>query len=282
VNWKIQYLEVKPTNTFNADQTNMYFSMANLYTLAERGAQTVSVKGADSTARLTVMLCASMDGGKMPAYIIYKGSTNKKGRITKELQGKVGYPEVMEYAVQPKAWMEEDKMIDWIDRVWGPYINNQQNDGVTYLILDECRTHLTGRVRCAFLTHRTEVDYIPGGYTSKLQMLDVGVNKPFKNNIRNEFDEWLVNARESIKPHRQDVAKWINNAWNSITVNNIKNSWRNCGIKFEEQGVEATISEDEYENGSIVSGNSDMSHDYSDDPLMGLPESFEIDTDNDE
>jgi DDE superfamily endonuclease len=38
----------------------------------------------------------------------------------------------------------------------------------------------------------TEVNYIPEGYASRLQVMDVGVNKPFKGYIKNELDDWLV------------------------------------------------------------------------------------------
>jgi hypothetical protein len=38
---------------------------------------------------------------------------------------------------------------------------------------------------------KTEVDYIPPGYTSKLQMLDVGVNRPFKIGMHMQFDDWV-------------------------------------------------------------------------------------------
>jgi DDE superfamily endonuclease len=157
----------------------------------------------------------------------------------------------MEYAVQQKAWMDEVKMIDWIERVWTPHIQRQQPDGVSYLILDECRTHLTAKVKDAFEKCNTEVDYIPGGYTSKCQMLDVGVNRPFKNNITNEFQNWMITTG-SDKPVRQDVSRWIDNSWNRITVDNIKNSWRKVGIRCEEDdGVE------EGEDNSFHSENDD-------------------------
>jgi DDE superfamily endonuclease len=229
VNWKIRLLDVKPANVYNADQTNVFYSMPSTYTLAQRGAKTVPIKGANSTSRLTVMLCANMEGGKVPPYLIFKGSVKERAPINRELSTKDGHPQNMEYAVQPKAWMDEAKMLDWIERVWKTHIQRQQPDGISYLILDECRTHLTAKVKEAFEKCNTEVDYIPGGYTSKCQMLDVGVNRPFKNNITDEFTRWMIRTGSS-KPSRQDVSRWIENAWNTITVDNIKNSWRKVGI----------------------------------------------------
>jgi DDE superfamily endonuclease len=139
----------------------------------------------------------------------------------------------MEYAVQKKAWMDEAKMIDWIERVCAPHIRRQQPAGIMYLLLDKFRTHLTAKVKDTFEKCGTEVDYIPGGYTSKYQMLDVGVNRPFKNNTVNDFTQWMINTG-SDKPTRHDVSGSINNSWNKISVDNIKNSWRKVGITFLE------------------------------------------------
>lgn len=46
--------------------------------------------------------------------------------------------------------------------------------------MDECKVH---RVKCctdAFSNCGTKCDFIPPGYTWKLQALDVGINRPFK------------------------------------------------------------------------------------------------------
>jgi hypothetical protein len=63
-----------------------------------------------------------------------------------------------------------------------PYFR-QQLAGVSYLFLDECHTHLTSKVKNSFEKCNTEVGYNPGGYTSKCQLLDVGLNGRFKYNI---------------------------------------------------------------------------------------------------
>lgn len=69
----------------------------------------------------------------------------------------------------------------------------------------------------------TQVDVIPGGYTGKMQILDKGINKPFKEKVQAAHIEWvLVNDG---KPKRHDVARWIAQAWEGITVNTITNTW---------------------------------------------------------
>jgi DDE superfamily endonuclease len=86
----------------------------------------------------------------------------------------------MEFGVQEKAWMDKPLMLEWIEKIWKPEVKDKQQ---AYLILDECRTHLTKSDQNAFAACQTEIELIPGGYTSKLQPMDVGINIPFKNNI---------------------------------------------------------------------------------------------------
>ena len=51
-----------------------------------------------------------------------------------------------------------------------------------------------------------EVDFIPGGYTGALQVLDKGVNKPFKQFVQHEYELWMVANQDGVKPARSDIA----------------------------------------------------------------------------
>jgi hypothetical protein len=93
--WKIKLLAVQPANVYNADQTNVFFSR---YTLADRGSRTVSIKGADSSARLTAMLCTNKDGGKVDPFLIFKGLVKNSGRLIKQL-------DQMERGVFAQRWV---------------------------------------------------------------------------------------------------------------------------------------------------------------------------------
>ena len=48
----------------------------------------------------------------------------------------------------------------------------------------------------------TEVEYIPEGSTSVLQVMNVGVNKLFKGFIWNKFNDWLIATYEEGKASR--------------------------------------------------------------------------------
>jgi DDE superfamily endonuclease len=134
------------------------------------------------------MLGASLTAGKLPPYIVFEGKAY--GRNSRELSAKNGYPPGVELAEQECAWSKEIIMLDLIDKVWHPFV--VKNKGILYLLLDNCPAHCTFMVRDAFSRCQTEIDYVLREYTSRLQVIDVGVNKPFKSYARNIFDDWLV------------------------------------------------------------------------------------------
>jgi DDE superfamily endonuclease len=145
----------------------IYFSPQPTITYAPTGLQTVSIQGAESSSRCTAMFCASMSGKKIPPFLISRGRNDKAGRIEWDLLRKAGYPEEMVYGVQEPAWMDKELMMEWIQKIW--HRLTQRSNKFTYLILNDCRLHLTAAVWKAFMDCNTKLDLIPAGYTSKIQ-----------------------------------------------------------------------------------------------------------------
>jgi hypothetical protein len=71
----------------------------------------------------------------------------------------------------------------------------------------------------------TQVDFVPAGYTGAVQILDKGINKPFKDYIKREQIQFMID-NPNRKPKRQHVARWIASSWESISVESITNTWR--------------------------------------------------------
>ena len=188
----------------------------------------MSVRQAKNSNRATVLLGVSLTGDKLPPFIIFKGKPGPTGRICREFRNvALNYPKTIEYQVQVKAWMDEITFLDWIERVWRPWCETKV--GMTYLILDEFSAHMTRRVQDALADCNTFVDFIIGGYTSKLQTCDVGINKPFKGFMRQQFEAFMVNNAE-VKPNRVDMSNWIDFAWKNVSEETIRNTWRRIGI----------------------------------------------------
>ncbi len=72
-------------------------------------------------------------------------------------------------STQSKVWMDEIRMLEWIEKIWAPYVGNGSNPAL--LSLDTFSGHLT---------KKSQAIVIPGGCTSVLQPLDVSINKPIQ------------------------------------------------------------------------------------------------------
>lgn len=244
---QIEMLNIPLENVANFDETNLDFSIEGGSTLDSKGAKSVAAKGAQSSDRATAFIGVSMTGECLTPYIIFKGSDKTTGRVWREFDSpNFSYPKQMKYAVQDNAWMDEKRMLDWVERVWKPWAATKK--GTTYLLMDEFAAHMTNNVKTAIFECDTEIDYIIGGYTSKLQVMDVGLNAPFKGEYRRQFEEFMVRSLTG-KPHRQDVAGWAWNAWQTIHTNMILNTWRRVlSWGDEEPSVEEEESNNEENN----------------------------------
>lgn len=210
----------------NADQTPLNFDMPSSRTVEQTGARTVHVRttGAEKQ-RCTVMLGVTADGRKLPPYVIFKRKTLPKGKL----------PPGIHVRVQEKGWMTADLMVDWVKTVWG------RRPGAllfpSLLVLDSFRGHLQESVRAKFKELRTDLAVIPGGLTSMLQPLDVSLNKPFKDNVRRLYAEWMAEGEHALtpggkikRPSVELLCSWVSEAWGMIDVNMVARSFKKTGI----------------------------------------------------
>ena len=131
-----------------------------------------------------------------------------------------------------KAWCDTRVMHQWIDDVWTEYttIHNEQ---LYYLLLDKFSVHSESTVINKLNSLSTEVVYIPSHCTSELQPLDVGINKPFKNQIRKQYKKWFRTNHNKDNPTRELVMSWVDNAIKYINTNPsiIHNAWKQVGYQ---------------------------------------------------
>jgi transposase-like protein len=252
-NYKVTLLDITLDDVFNVDQTNLPFNLENIYTWARRSSRSVAVPGVATAQRATVMLgCNATGSCKLKPFIVYKGASGVTGRIYQELRRRDGYSPDCEYAVQEKAWFNERIMLQWIDSIWRPLIETRQNRK-TYLLLDDFGVHLTRPVLTAFSDLRTEIEVIPAGYTARLQAMDVGLNKPFKNYSRKLFDTWLSQQPPNTKPHRRNASFWAAESWDSITVRTIQKTWNHIGLtSFRIDPIENVVDNNNNNNNNDV------------------------------
>ena len=116
------------------------------------------------------------------------------------------------YAVQDKARV--DRTIVWSGL--------KRCGGLTALTsLPQLSVHLVTYSVHAIQDCGTELDLILSGYTSKLQVLDVGVNKPFKDYMTPCHEHIRIVNASSTRMKRMNVSKWFNKSWKRVSEKSI-------------------------------------------------------------
>jgi len=154
------------------DETPLSFDMPSPVTIEKRGSKTVGIKttGHERT-NFTVILGCLADGTKLPAMCIFKLKT-----IPRDV-----FPLNVIIRVNEKGWCNEHEMHYWINNVWTRRSEVAKPESL--LVLDSFRGHLMDSVKFHFKENNTHLAVIPGGLTSKLQPLDVAINKSFKYKV---------------------------------------------------------------------------------------------------
>jgi hypothetical protein len=104
---------------WNMDETSVYFEPTQASTIDVVGRKHVPAKstGKEST-RATAALTVSASGAKLAPFLIFKAQHKKT--VWREVTKKSVYPQDVECSTKSFAWMDEELMLEWIERVWKP------------------------------------------------------------------------------------------------------------------------------------------------------------------
>jgi len=155
----------------NMDETAVFFESKSKTTVHTRGARMVPARDSGSSAkRATVCIAIAADGTKLPLLFVFKGSPGAQVQREIDRAGILG-------TVQKNGWMDERTTQIWFERVWRPYVDGHPR---SLLMLDHFSCHMQESLHNSLASVGTDLELIPGGYTSVLQPVDVGVAAPFK------------------------------------------------------------------------------------------------------
>ena len=227
------------------------------------GEKEIAVRtGGKEKLRITSVLTVFADGSKLPPLLIFKGQPTPKGkspaansieREFKNYKDRKGYayPRGMAYAVDPKGWHSQRVFDDvWVPQVWNRRPGRQGRLGGyrqpdTLLAWDDYTVHKTDASVKAMEESNTTLFHIPGGLTPKLQPCDGLVNKIFKANMARLYDDHMASKDVTRNdrgypepPSRGLVAQWVKKAWDALTPDEVRSSWRKAGLLLPFDGSE--------------------------------------------
>ena len=178
------------------DQTPLAFDFIGSRTYESKGAKTVFQKESRSgqdKRQCILQVTAYGDGvQRCRPLIIFHGA--EKGDSRRVAEVRRYYPEV-KVLWNPKAWANEKTMLQWVrknQKLSLPYssLNYSSKAEPQLIALDAFKAHLTPTVYTELKKQRTTLLAISGGCTGFVQPLDVSINKPLKDLIKEEQDAY--------------------------------------------------------------------------------------------
>ena len=219
----------------NMDKTPCPFSLHPNRTLAVQNSRTVTIRrSGNSTVRASAVLTVASDGSKLKPMLVFKGVPD--GRIaTRELPH---YPSSanVELFCQRQAWMDDDLMQHWINRILVPHLQQRNPGSEVIVILDRYSAHRSMRTRETLERLGIQLQILPAGSTSHVQPCNVGINKPFKDRLRKKWWDFMLQqgteASVFVNPCREDVTSWVDESWADIPEQIVRNSWNQRGYEY--------------------------------------------------
>jgi hypothetical protein len=214
-------------SVINIDEIGVLYDPQINFTLDIKGTIRVEIKNTNmAKQRITVILGIDFKHNiVMKPFIIFKGKT------TKCLKG-IMLSDKYDLSYQKNSWCTSEQFILFLKTL-------PRNEKIL-LIYDNFRGHLTQTI-----TDFLGVEYplvkvitLPPNTTPILQPLDVGINKPFKEHIKNKYIEWLIKYYDKNESHPKIsklernnlIAEWIKESWMKVCDETIINkSFNFCG-----------------------------------------------------
>ena len=166
------------------DETAVWHDMLSNTTVTNKGAKSVVLKTTGhEKSRVTVVLAAQANGGKLKPYIVFPGHKREVEKLKKDIDIK----NLCFVESTSNGWMNEDTTIHWINNVLKTFAFGSRR----LFAWDSYRAHLTDSVKELMSKGKIDQVIIPGGATGHIQAPEVSWNKPMKDKLRELYDQWM-------------------------------------------------------------------------------------------
>lgn len=218
--------EYEAEDIFNADETALYYTCMPRRTLANN--HNSAFGGKNSKDRLTLLLCCSMSGEKLPPLVVgkYKNPRCFRGVDVKQLP--------CAYHHSQNAWMNTTIFQEWLANLDQKMLAQRRR---IILFVDNATPH---RIIREFFNIR--VAFLPPKCTSLIQPIDQGVIWSLKCKFRRLLLEHVIsdvdNDLQSAhikKIHVLQALHFVKRAWSDVHPDVIINAFSKAG--FQEKPI---------------------------------------------
>jgi hypothetical protein len=247
----LSFLKVHPSLVINMDQTGVHLVPSSKWTYAQKNSSSVATIGGEDKRQITACIASSLDGNFLPLQLIFQGKTPRclPAATAASIAAEAHLTQTENH------WSSQKTMQDYVEKVIMPYANKQieahrlNSDSKLILVLDVWAVHKSVEFRQFLRTHhpRIHLVFVPANCTSKLQVADVALQRPFKHGITSRFNMWaaqqfkkqiaddqLVGLGESfgMKTIKPLVLQWSIDSWSAMKERKdlILRGWEKCCI----------------------------------------------------
>ena len=179
----------------------------------------IRTTGSEKTC-YTVALAVTYTGQKLPAMLIWPSQGKKT------MNGPV--PDNVYLAHRPTSWMDTELMKKWVNDILSKRTRKLKEGKKGLVIFDGFRAHLQDEVTKLIAKCNFDVKVLPPYTTPHLQPLDIAVNRVFKSQYSQRWEQWISKraAEDRTRPSKDRVIEWVSKAWEGVSEENILNGWR--------------------------------------------------------
>ena len=147
----------------------------------------------DDKRQITAVFGCSLSGDFLPVQLIYKGTTKKC------CSSQVCFPQDWHIIFLANHWSNTETMIDYVNLIIVPYIQWKRQalklcaDHPALVIFDVFKGQCQEKLCQILEDNNIYYIIVPANCMDQLQPLDLSVNKPVKDFMRSQFQQWYGN-----------------------------------------------------------------------------------------
>jgi hypothetical protein len=211
------------------DQTGVNLVSASSWTYEIVGSRDVAVVGAEDKRQITACVAGSLRGDLLPLQLIFQGKT-ERSLPTATAASAAARVDITHSA---NHWSSQETMQRWVEKVLLPHSERMielhaLNSNAHMLLLIDCwSVHKSAEFRDWLKKQhpRIHLVYVPANCTSRLQLCDVALQRPFKSCIKQSFNDWAATAIAAqikcgevtgITEQKPLVLQWCIDSWKGL------------------------------------------------------------------
>jgi hypothetical protein len=210
-----------PARIFNMDETSLPVTRASVETVAERGAESVKVKGrGDPKKRLTMIGTISAAGDKLPPWVICKGKTKRCEKVMRTDFAEEIANKQLFITHSPQGWVDQDVALQYV--AW-----LRRNAGITgplVLVWDVFASHRDKMVVASAFEDGIQLLFVPAGQTGDWQPLDKRVFGELKGKMNERFDDDHIKD-PNVEESPRKAVRYMLDTWKRITQQHVLKAW---------------------------------------------------------